>query len=187
MTKKIKPEDLVYEKHNFNRSGTIINFASNFLAEVTNIDKMRNMIKQFDNEISELKNNYFVRLDEEIDDVIENALLVFNGQLKFVKNHIVKGKPLSSLRRPEKPGSSSSSLSIRFQLQKTIAERIKLIPRNRKETGAGLKILTLIKLLTRFPVLLAQKKAGNHSYKLKSEIRQILYLFYQDSRITNKT
>ena len=43
--------------------------------------------------------------------------------------------------------------------------------------GKGLKIFTSNKLLTRLPILLAQIKAGNNSYKLKNEIRQILYLF----------
>ena len=50
----------------------------------------------------------------------------------------------------------------------------------------GLKILTLNKLLSRLPILLAQIKAGNNSYKLKNEIRQILYLFYQPKEITRK-
>ena len=40
--------------------------------------------------------------------------------------------------------------------------------------GKGLKISTPSKLLTRFPILLAQRKAENNSYKLKNEIRQIL-------------
>ena len=35
----------------------------------------------------------------------------------------------------------------------------------------GLKILTQKKLLSRLPILLAQIKAGNNSYKLKNEIR----------------
>ena len=35
----------------------------------------------------------------------------------------------------------------------------------------GLKILIPNKLLTRFPILLAQIEAGNISYKLKNEIR----------------
>ena len=34
--------------------------------------------------------------------------------------------------------------------------------------GKGLKILIPNKLLTRFPILLAQIKAGNNSYKLKN-------------------
>ena len=46
----------------------------------------------------------------------------------------------------------------------------------------GLKILTPKKLLTRLPILLAQIKAGKNSYKLKNEIRQILYLLYQQKK-----
>ena len=52
--------------------------------------------------------------------------------------------------------------------------------------GKGLKILTANKLLTRRPVLLAKIKAGNNSYKLNNEIRQILYLLYQHNKITKK-
>ena len=50
--------------------------------------------------------------------------------------------------------------------------------------GTGIKILTPNKLLSRLPVLLAQKKAGNTSYTLKNEIKQILYLLYQHNKIT---
>ena len=49
-------------------------------------------------------------------------------------------------------------------------------------------------MLTRLPILLAQIKAGNNSYKLKNKIRKILYYvytilyytMYQHSRITKK-
>ena len=44
--------------------------------------------------------------------------------------------------------------------------------------GKRLEILTPRKLLTRLSVLLLQVKAGNNSYKLNNEIRQILYLLY---------
>ena len=50
----------------------------------------------------------------------------------------------------------------------------------------GLKILTPNKLLTRLPILLAQKKAENISYELKNEIGQIIYLLYQHNKITKK-
>ena len=40
--------------------------------------------------------------------------------------------------------------------------------------GKGIKILTKNKLLTRIPVLLAQINAGNKSFKLRNEIRQII-------------
>ena len=47
-------------------------------------------------------------------------------------------------------------------------------------------MLTLNKLLTRLQILLAQIKAGNNSYKLKNEIRQILYLLYQHNKSLKK-
>ena len=50
--------------------------------------------------------------------------------------------------------------------------------------GKRLKMLTPNKLVTRFLTLLAQIKAGNNSYKLENEIRQILYLLYQHNKIT---
>ena len=56
-----------------------------------------------------------------------------------------------------------------------------------KRIGIGIKILTLNKLLTRLPVLLAQITAETNSYKLKNnKIRQILYLLYQQNKITKK-
>ena len=50
----------------------------------------------------------------------------------------------------------------------------------------GLKMLTPNKLLTRLPILLAQINAGNNSYKLKNEIRQIPYHLYQHNKTTKK-
>ena len=50
--------------------------------------------------------------------------------------------------------------------------------------GKVLKILTPKKVLTRLPILLAQIKSGNNSYKFKNEIRNILYLLYQHNKIT---
>ena len=44
--------------------------------------------------------------------------------------------------------------------------------------GKGLKNLSPNKLLASFPILQAQIKAGNNSYKLKYKIRQIVYLLY---------
>ena len=52
--------------------------------------------------------------------------------------------------------------------------------------GKGLKILTPSKLWTRFAKLLTQIKARNNSYKLKNEIRQILYYLYQHNKITKQ-
>ena len=46
----------------------------------------------------------------------------------------------------------------------------------------GLKIITPNQLLTRLPILLAQKKAGNNSQKLNNEIRQIIYSLYSSKK-----
>ena len=56
--------------------------------------------------------------------------------------------------------------------EETIAERIKKKYRN------SLNILTPNNFLTRLPILLVQIAAGNNSYKLKTEVIQILYLLY---------
>ena len=75
---------------------------------------------------------------------------------------------------------------VKLEPEETIAERVKLNPRKRKIEGAGLKILTLNKLLARLPILLAHIKAGNNSQKLRNEIRQILHILYQHNKITKK-
>ena len=76
LTKKMNTEDLVYEKHYFNRYGMVISFVSYLLTKVTNTDEMYKMLNEFNNKTNEVKSDYLARQDEEIDDVIENALLV---------------------------------------------------------------------------------------------------------------
>ena len=52
--------------------------------------------------------------------------------------------------------------------------------------GKGIKSLTPNKLLTRLQKLFAYVKVGKNPYKLKNEIRQVLYLLYQYNKITKK-
>ena len=52
--------------------------------------------------------------------------------------------------------------------------------------GTGRKILTPKQLLQRFPIALAQTKAGNNSESSLNEIRQIVYSLYQSKEITKK-
>ena len=59
-------------------------------------------------------------------------------------------------------------------------------PKQNETKGKGLKILTLKQILQRFPIALAQVKAGNHSESLLNEIRQIVYYLYQSKQITKK-
>ena len=56
----------------------------------------------------------------------------------------------------------------------------------RATKGTGLKILTPKQMLQRFPIALAQVKAGNNSKSLLNEIRQLVYSFYQSKQITKK-
>ena len=54
----------------------------------------------------------------------------------------------------------------------------------RVQQGKCLKILTPQQMLSRFPISLAQLKAGNNSEKLKNEIRQLLYSLYRSKNMT---
>ena len=74
----------------------------------------------------------------------------------------------------------------KLEPEETIAERVKLNLRKRKNEGKELKIVTPNKLLTRLPTSLVQLKAGNNSNKLKNEIRQILHLLFQHNEIIRK-
>ena len=77
---------------------------------------------------------------------------------------------------------------VKLEPAETIAERIKLKQEQeqKKNTGTELKILAPNKSLTRVPLFLAEIKAAKNSYKLKDEIRQILYLLYKHNKITQK-
>ena len=48
------------------------------------------------------------------------------------------------------------------------------------------EFLTPKKLLNRLPILLAQIKNGNNSYKLKNKVRQIQHLLNQHKKINKK-
>ena len=52
--------------------------------------------------------------------------------------------------------------------------------------GTRLKILTPKQMLQRFPIALAQLKAGNNSENLLNEIREIVYSLYLSKEITKK-
>ena len=52
--------------------------------------------------------------------------------------------------------------------------------------GRRLTILTPNKLLTRLPILLAQIKVANNSYKLKNKIRKMCFLLYQNNKFPKK-
>ena len=51
-------------------------------------------------------------------------------------------------------------------------------------TGSRLKKMTPPQLITRLPILLAHKQAGNNSNKLKNEIRQMIYSLYRSKNLS---
>ena len=53
-----------------------------------------------------------------------------------------------------------------------------------RTVGKALNILTPKQMLQRFPIALAQVKAGNNSESLLNEISQIVDSFYQSKQIT---
>ena len=53
-----------------------------------------------------------------------------------------------------------------------------------QEIGKGLKKMTPRQMITRLPILLAQKQAGNNSQKLNNEIRQIIYSLYRSKNLS---
>ena len=78
-------------------------------------------------------------------------------------------KCLKMKKTPEKIG----------KILKIVREILDFNERIRKQNGLGIKILTPNQMLSRFPVSLAQLKAGNNSEKLKNEIRKTLYSLYR--------
>ena len=54
----------------------------------------------------------------------------------------------------------------------------------KRQKGHGLKIMTPSQLITRLPILLAQKQAGNNSQKFNNEIRQIIYSLYRSKNLS---
>ena len=77
------------------------------MTEVTGTDEMYKMLNEFNNEINELKSDNLAGQVEE-NDVIENVSIVYNNQLKFFDDYILKDKQKTPTKRKCKPGSSSS-------------------------------------------------------------------------------
>ena len=69
--------------------------------------------------------------------------------------------------------------------RKSVIEAIsRLGDKEEPEIGKGLKIVTPRQMITRLPILLAQKQAGNSSQKLNNEIRQIICSLYRSKNLS---
>ena len=56
------------------------------------LNEYNNKINEFNNKINKLKGDYLAGQDEEIEDVLGNASLVYNNQLKLLDQFIYKNK-----------------------------------------------------------------------------------------------
>ena len=105
-------------------------------------------------------------------------------------SYLLKILNIIHLRKKVKKKEETITERVKLRRQKANDEDLSDMPPlegdEEVKEGKGLKILTPNKLLPRFPVLLVQVKAGSNSYKLKNDIRQILYLLYQHNKITKK-
>ena len=69
--------------------------------------------------------------------------------------------------------------------RKSVIETIsRFVDKEEPEIGKGLEIMTPKQMITRLPILLAQKQAGNNSQKLNNEIRQIIYSLYRSKNLS---
>ena len=69
--------------------------------------------------------------------------------------------------------------------RKSVIEAIsKLGDKEEIEIGKRLKIMTPRQMITRLPILLAQKQAGNNSQKLNNQIRQIIHSLYRSKNLS---
>ena len=56
------------------------------------LNESNNKINEFNNKINKLKGDYLAGQDKEIEDVLGNASLVYNNQLKLLDQFIYKNK-----------------------------------------------------------------------------------------------
>ena len=69
--------------------------------------------------------------------------------------------------------------------RKSVTEAVsRLGDKEEPELGKILKIMTKKQMITRLPILLAQKQAGNNSQKLNNEIWQIIYSLYRSQNLS---
>ena len=59
--------------------------------------------------------------------------------------------------------------------------------KTKEQEAKGLKIMTPNQLITRLPILLAQRQAGNNIQKLNNEIRQIIYSLYSSKNLSKQS
>ena len=107
-------------------------------------------------------------------------------ELKKDLGRIKQGDPKD--KSPEQKETINNIKNLYNSREEVVHHYAKSMPRNIYESKqeTGLTILIPKQMLKRFPIALAQIKAGNNSESLLNEIRQIVYSLYQSKEITKK-
>ena len=165
--------------------------AQDFFHRASKVDKRKSEAKTEESiaETIKSKNNKIVEIKKEEKNI--NNLL-FKHHFIDYQNPSDMYKKLCETKDKE---NEDQVYSIKKILDK-IRKEIKNVPKNKtfilkqriiniverilyfnqlEQEGLSLEILTPNQMLSRFPITLAQLKAGNNSEKLKNEIRQLLY------------
>ena len=94
--------------------------------------------------------------------------------------------------RSENQKSALGNIKLLYESRKTVIKLFNDYSSIVSETkyksihGEGLKILTPKQMLQRFPIALAQIKAGNISENLLNETKQMIYSLYRAKEITKR-
>ena len=109
--------------------------------------------------------------------------------LNHIEDFIKKTKPRNPVLKKMKEDVLTSVLSFlkgREMVYKAFESEIFQKLEESQQEGKGLKILTPNQVLKRFPITLAQIKAGNNSESLLNEIRQIIYSYIDQKKLLKK-
>ena len=102
---------------------------------------------------------------------------------KSIKN-INKSYERMKLDRQKSKSDSEKTTESTGDVNASLERMREALKNGKKDIGRGLKIMTPNQLLTRLPILLAQKQAGNNSQKLNNEIRQIIHSLYSSKNLS---
>ena len=124
-------------------------------------------------------------INDDIEDYINGVIFKYDFSQKY-NTFINNFNKFERIQGKKKRDAISFKQKILLKYGKELRKIIKKISSflSGSQSGKGLKILTPQQMFTRFPILLAQIKAGNNSQKLKNEVRQLLYFLYRSKKIS---
>ena len=173
------------------------------------INKLIELKNEYDSENEKFKKDHNIKkgrdaLERFIDNTLDGK---FTDKKDLLQEYLEKVKPYKDkLENKQRYSGSNFSKLLEYiqriefavfgkldiatdgqdNLRKSVIESIPKLGDQEEPSkpGEGLKIMTPSQLITRLPILLAQKQAGNNSQKLKNEIKQIIYFLYRSKNLS---